>query len=63
MLIRCRKDLVDKIRRFPQLEPAARGGHESGMPESTPAGFCVFISDSDPVSKIFEKPDPESPFV
>ena len=30
------------------------------MPESTPAGFCVFLSDPDPGSKICEKPDPES---
>jgi len=29
-------------------------------PESTPAGFCVFLSD--PESKICEKPDPESLF-
>ena len=30
------------------------------MPESTPAGFCVF---SDPESRIFEKPGPESLFI
>jgi len=29
-------------------------------PESTPAGFCVFLSN--PESKIREKPDPESLF-
>ena len=25
-----------------------RGGTGSGVPESTPAGFCVFLSDPDP---------------
>ena len=29
------------------------------MPESTPAGFCVFLSDPDPESKICDKPDPD----
>ena len=31
------------------------------MPESTPAWFCIFLSDADPdpESKICEKPDPE----
>jgi len=29
------------------------------LPESTPGGFCVFISDPDPESKICEKPDPD----
>ena len=35
-------------------------GHEIGVSESTPAGFCVFLSD--PESNICEKPDadPES---
>jgi len=33
------------------------GGTRSELPESTPAGFCVFLSD--PESKIFEKPDPD----
>jgi len=37
-----------------------RGGTWSGVPESIPAGFCVFLSDPDPESKISEKPDPES---
>jgi len=34
------------------------------LPESTPAGFCVFLSDPDPdpESNICEKPDPESLF-
>jgi len=34
------------------------------VPESTPAGFCVFLSDPDPESKICDKrdPDPESLF-
>jgi len=36
---------------------ANRGGTGSGLPESTPAGFCVFLSD--PESKICEKPDPD----
>jgi len=38
------------------------GGTGSGVPESTPAGFCVFLSDPEP--KIREKPDrdPESLF-
>jgi len=31
-------------------------------PESAPAGFCVFLSDPDPESKLCEKPDPESLF-
>jgi len=41
-----------------------KGGHGSGVPEWTPAGFCVFLSDPDPESKIREKtdPDPESLF-
>jgi len=34
-----------------------RGGSGSGLPESTPARFCVFLSDPDPESKICEKPD------
>jgi len=39
-----------------------RGGTGSGVLESTPAGFCVFLSE--PESKICEKPDldPESLF-
>jgi len=40
----------------------ARGGSGSGVPEWTPAGFCVFPSDPDPESKIWEKPDSESLF-
>jgi len=40
--------------------PHSRGGTVSGMPESTPAGFCVFLAD--PESKSCEKPDPESLF-
>jgi len=39
-----------------------RGGHGSGVPESTPAGFYVFLSDPDPESKFRENPDPESLF-
>ena len=35
-----------------------RGGTGSGLPEWTPAGFCVFLSDAE--SKIFEKPDPDA---
>ena len=35
-----------------------RGGTESGFLESTPEGFCVFLSDPEPESKIWEKPDP-----
>jgi len=40
------------------------GGHGSGVPESTPEGFCIFLSDPDPdpESKIWEKPKPESLF-
>jgi len=40
----------------------AKDGHGSGVPEPNPAGFCVFLSDPDPESKICEKtdPDPES---
>jgi len=41
------------------LYPFARSGHGSGVPESTAAGFCVFLSDPDPESKICEKPDPD----
>jgi len=33
-----------------------KGGTGSGLPESTPEGFCVFLSD--PESKICYKPDP-----
>jgi len=37
-----------------------RGGTGSGLPESIPAGFCIFLTDPDPdtESKICEKPDP-----
>jgi len=40
----------------------SRDGTRSGVPESTPAGFCVFLSDPDldPESKICEKPDPDA---
>jgi len=31
-------------------------------PESTPAGFFVFLPNPDPKSKICEKPEPESLF-
>jgi len=31
-----------------------RGETGSGLPESTPVGFCVFCSDPDPESKICE---------
>jgi len=34
-----------------------RGGTGPAMSESTPAGFCVFLSD--PESKNCEKPDPD----
>jgi len=36
-----------------------RGSHGSGVPESTPAGYCVFLADPDPKLKICEKPDPD----
>ena len=36
----------------------SRGGHGSGVPESTQAGFCVF-SDPEPESKFCEKLDPD----
>jgi len=29
------------------------------VPESTPARFCIFLSDPDPESKICEKPEPD----
>jgi len=45
-----------------QLLSVSRGGHGSGVPEPTPAGFCVFLSDPDPESKFCEKPDPEPMF-
>jgi len=40
---------------------STRGGHGSGVPESTPAGFYVFLSDLDLEleSNIGEKPDPD----
>ena len=31
---------------------STRGETESGLPESTPAGFCVFLSDPDPYTKV-----------
>ena len=34
-----------------------RGGIGSGVLELTPAGFCVFLSDTE--SKICDKPDPD----
>ena len=36
-------------------------GHQekSTQKDKTPAGFCVFLSDPDPESKICEKPDPD----
>ena len=39
----------------------SRGGHESGLPESTPEGFCVLLSqpDPDPETLFCEKPDPD----
>ena len=37
-----------------------RGGHGSGVAESTPAEFFVFLSDPDPGSKNFEIPEPVS---
>jgi len=40
-----------------------RGGHGSEAPESTPAGFCVFLSDPELESNIYEKPDPDSFFI
>jgi len=46
----------------PNHQISIRGGTGSELPESTPAGFCVFLSDPDPgpESKICEKPDPVS---
>ena len=41
---------------------ATRGGTGSGLPEPIPAGFCIFLSDPDPESKICDKSDPESLF-
>jgi len=38
----------------------SRDGTGSAAPVTTPAGFCVFLSD--PESKSWEKPDPESRF-
>jgi len=32
-----------------------KGGYRSAVPESTPEGFCIFLSDPDPESKIFFK--------
>jgi len=39
----------------------SRGGHQSGVPESTPTGFCVFLSEKE--SKLCEKLDPEPHFI
>jgi len=50
MLIICPFDLSDLF---------SRGGTGSGVPESTLAGFCVFLSDPDLESNICEKPDPD----
>jgi len=49
------------IHTAPKVLIHSRGGTGSGLPESTPAGFCVFLSDPDPdpESKICEKPDPD----
>jgi len=30
-------------------------GHETGVSETIPKGFCVFFSDTDPESKVCEK--------
>ena len=40
----------------------SRDGHGSEVPESTRAGFCVFLSDPNPESIICEKTDPQSLF-
>jgi len=40
-----------------EAQTHVRGGTGSGLSESNPAGFCVFLSDSE--SKICEKPDPD----
>jgi len=47
-----------------QIHVHLRGGHRSGVPESTPAVICVFCSDPVSQSKICEMPDldPESLF-
>jgi len=48
------------------IKPHTVTASRNGLPESTPARFCVFLSDPDPhpESKICEKPDsePESLF-
>jgi len=46
----------------PSVSLSIRGGTGSGLPESTQAGFCVFLSepDPDPESKICEKNVPGS---
>jgi len=46
-------------------EGPAPGGHGSGVPESTPAASCVFLSDPapEPKSRVCEKPDPDSLFI
>ena len=50
---------------FSEPEGPNRGGYRSGVPGSTPAGSCVFLSDRSPESKICEKSDldPESLFI
>ena len=46
---------------YDKYDAQSRGGTGSGAPESTPTGFCVFLSDPDPdpESKICEKLDPD----
>ena len=43
----------------PLISVSCRDGTGSGLPESTPARFCVFLSGPDSESKICEKPDPQ----
>jgi len=54
-----RAEITDSLHLKKYLPISTRGGHRSGLPESTPAGFWVFPSDPDPESKICEKPDPD----
>ena len=51
----CMHDLLKLHHRLIVMH--SRGGTGSAAPESTPAGFCVFLSDPDPEFKIWEKLD------
>jgi len=45
--------------RTPLISCRAEVGPDPELLELTPAGFCIFLSEPDPESKICEKPDPD----